>query len=954
MELHNEMALLSVMGIFTEFFSSNNKGVELSRKQPDWDWHSLSDWQREYDCLFRGTDAGRHVNLWASASKEDGVLLNQTTLEVIEFYHAWGYTPVKMEGNPADYIGEQLRFVAYLTAGIIHVTGTGESAEKIMEAREEFTQLFVFDTAVMLYKQVKSCTTFEGYISILENLLKLLVQSEDIPYAWLSGGGSGLFDEVREKGLYPPISNEPEKMIPTAGINNCGGICVIKPIVKEGCMLNISTDSSDNAPQLRACVRGRGYRKTFLNTARLRYPMKRVGARGEGKFERITWEEAIDTIAREWIRIKNSYGPGSRFIMHGTGVTGVMRPENLMKRLMALDGGYLGFYNNYSAACTMVTTPYIYGTMLTGNSPSDLINTKLLILWGDNPAETIMRTERSYYMAALKAKGVRVICIDPRQSQSAVAYADEWVPLRPTTDSALADAMAYVIWTEGLQNQHFMDTYCQGFDEAHMPEGIKYGESYHSYLFGKKDGIVKTPEWGEKITGVPAETIRRIAREYATTKPACLIMGLGPQRHGNGELAVRSTAMLTCLTGNIGIPGGSAAGAGGTVEHDRPMLYHQPANPYPASIPVFLWTKAIERGTEMTVLDDHIEGAAHLDSNIKMIVNLAGNTLLNQHSDINDTMRILKDTSKCEFIVCSDIFMTPSAKYADILLPATSFFEENNIVAPWRGGNYFLKNNKVIEPIFGCRFEWYWMKELAEKLGLYDAFIDKKADVDMWLRDVYEKLRQNEASLPDFETFSEVGGHQFAQPLDYIAFENEIKDPTAHPFATPSGKIEVFSKRLYEMNQLADIPAIPKYVPCPEGPEDSIKEKYPLQLIGWHTRRRTHSIHDNNEWMEEIEMPGLWIHPDDAKNRGIERGHMVEIYNDRGRVRIPAIVTTRIMQGVVAMSQGGWYTPDCEGTDTRGSINILTSAANPTPLAKGNPQHTNLVEVTTGSNMLDQ
>ena len=134
-------------------------------------------------------------------------------------------------------------------------------------------------------------------------------------------------------------------------------------------------------------------------------------------------------------------------------------------------------------------------------------------------------------------------------------------------------------------------------------------------------------------------------------------------------------------------------------------------------------------------------------------------------------------------------------------------------------------------------------------------------------------------------------------------------------------------------------------MPCPEGPEDPLKEKYPLQLIGWHTRRRAHSIHDNNEWQDEVEKPGVWIHPEDAAARGIRDGEMTEVYNDRGCIRIPAVVTQRIRQGVAAISQGGWFTPDKQGVDIRGSINVLTSTAYPTPIAKGNPQHTNLVEI---------
>ena len=984
---------MRVWHCFAEFFACRDKAMKICEGFDDWSHHTRREWELEYDFLFRGMDADRNIPLWASVSKDEQVLQNQTTLEVIRFYHRLGYRPISMEGNPPDYIGEQMRFLAYLTAALMGrisknrkitgpieraeaterseaagITETAETAdaigitdaaetadapgiadaETIQQARADFIRDYVLDTAKMVRDAVSRQTAFTGFVKFLKRLLQALADFEETVQ---SPGGTDeaetVWKAVMENGLYPPIADEPPRTINTAGLNNCGGICVIRPTVSEGCMLDIRSDTSSNHPQIRACVRGRGYRKTFLNPGRLRYPMKRLGKRGSGKFERLSWEEAVDLLADNWKRIKDAYGPGSRYVIYATGVEGILQPRDMAKRLLSLDGGFLDYFNSYSSACVNYTTPYIFGTDICGNSPADMQNTKLLILWGDNPAETIFGPERNYYLSQVKEKGIRIIVIDPRQSQTAVAFADQWIPINPASDSALADAMAYVIWSENLQDQHFMDTYCLGFDEAHMPEEIPEGSrlSYHSYLFGVQDGIEKTPEWAEPITGIPAQVIRSLAREYALAKPACIIPGLGPQRHGNGEQTTKGLCMLACLTGNIGIPGGGAAGNGNVFEHRAPALPGTPVeNPYPGKIPVFLWTKAIEEGVHMTAAEDRVKGMERLESNIKMIVNLAGNTLVNQHSDVNDTIRILGDESKCEFIVTSDIFMTSSARYSDLILPATSVFEGSNIVVPWRGNNYLLRNNQVIAPLFECRFEWEWQKELAKKLGIYEEFVDGKPEVEQWLKESYEELKKEEPGLPEYQVFCEAGGWQFEDPVCYIAFEKEIADPENHPFATPSGKIEIFSKQLYDFHQ-PDIPPIPKYVPCPEGPEDSLREKYPLQLIGWHTRRRCHSIHDNNEWQDEVEMPGLWIHPLDAGRRGIRHGDLVEIWNDRGRVRIPAVVTHRIKAGVVAMSQGGWYTPDKKGTDVRGSINVLTSAKNPTPLAKGNPQHTNLVEV---------
>ena len=922
---------------YASFFASKSQALSIAKFFDDWNQHTNREWSLMYDFLFRGTDPDFLPPLWSSVSLGDQVLLNETTLTVIQYYHRFGYEPVWMEGNPPDYLGEQLAFLSYLAQAAL------------LKPIEDFIQSYTLTTAQMVWTSIRSYPgIYKGYETYLHHLVLLLSDQNlsEILAAQSIQTKSQMERTDCAPSLNPPIPDQKPVVINTGGINNCGGICVIRPTVQENCILNIDTDNSQNSLKLRACARGRGYRKTFLHPGRLRYPMKRIGTRGEGKFERISWEEAVELLTDNWSRIRDAYGPCSRFLLYGTGVTGVFHPGNLLRRLLSLDGGYLDYFNSYSSACVNYMMKYVFGSSQCGNSPADLLNTKLLILWADNTAESIFGTERNYYLAKVKAQNIPVIVIDPRLSQTGVAYGDEWYAPLPSTDAALADAMAYTIWSEGLQDQRFMDKYCIGFDEDHMPEESPKGLSYHTYLFGLTDGIPKTPEWAEAITGIEAERIRRLARRYAAAKPTCILTGLGAQRHGNGEQSAKGICMLSCLTGNVGIPGGGTGGSmAGITEHMHIRLPDPIKNPYPGKIPVFLWTRALEHGIEMTPEQDRLKGVAKLDSNIKMLFSLASNTLINQHSQIHDTIRLLKDETKCEFIVCSDIFMTPSARYADLLLPAASVFESENIVMPWAGGNYLLKNNPVIRPLFDCRFEWEWLKMAAENLGLYERFVNKKPETSQWLRESYELLQKAEPELPDYDVFSRLGGWQYKNPVHSIAFEKQIADPGNHPFPTPSGKIEIFSKRLYDFHNPEEIPAIPKYVPCPEGPRDPLRTRYPLQLIGWHTKTRCHSIHDNNPWQREVEPQGVWIHPDDAKRRQITDGQLVEIWNDRGRVRVPAIVTKRIRQGVAAMAQGGWFTPDENGTDTRGCINVLTSTRHPSPLAKGNPQHTNLVEI---------
>ncbi|HEY3365885.1 MAG TPA: DMSO/selenate family reductase complex A subunit [Symbiobacteriaceae bacterium] len=735
-------------------------------------------------------------------------------------------------------------------------------------------------------------------------------------------------------------------IVPSACAHNCGGRCVLKAHVKNGTITAITTDDEPDtadAPQLRACMRGRSYRTRVYHPDRLKYPMKRVGKRGEGKFERISWDEALTTIAEQLKRVKTKYGHEAMYIPYGTGNAGKLSEGNCMRRLLGLFGGYLGAYNNYSNAANTYGTNYTVGTENTGSSREDLANSRFIILWGFNPAETVFSTNTSYYLRRAKEAGAKIVVIDPRYSDTVVAFADQWIPLRPTTDNALINAIAHVLITEKLVNQAFLDKLALGYDEEHLPEGTPKGSSFKSYILGETDGTPKSPEWAEPITGIPAATIRKLAREYGAVKPAAIVMGYGPQRHAYGEQPSRGLITLQAMTGNIGVAGGST-GAMGWIGYGRsPKMGALPAiNPVKFSIPVFLFTDAIVRGTEMTAADG-VKGGDRLPVNIKLILNLAGNALLNQHADINKTAKTLADESKVEFIVVSEQFLTPSARFADILLPATTWFERNDIATPWAWGDYVLFQNKAIEPLHEAKSAYDWVTLLADKLGLKDKFTEGKTDED-WLRFMVEDARKAWPDFPTYEGFKQRGVYKYKYPAPYVAFKQQVEEPEKFKFPTPSGKIEIYSPALVKLNNPKEIPAIPKYIEAWEGPADPLTAKYPLQCIGWHYKRRCHSIYDNVPWMEEAARQEMWMNPIDATARGISDGDQVKVFNDRGTMVLPVKVTPRIMPGVTAVPQGAWWTPDSQGIDRRGSLNVLTSQR-PTPLAKANPQHTNLVQV---------
>ena len=280
--------------------------------------------------------------------------------------------------------------------------------------------------------------------------------------------------------------------------HNCGGRCLLVAHVEDGVITRLETDDRPDRvsdPQLRACTRGRAYLRRQYHPDRLRHPLRRVGERGEGRFERICWDDALELLAGEIRRVRERYGNGALFVPYGTGGYSQTTGSQTARRLLNLYGGCLGIWNSYSWAAINVATPTVYGTVETGNQRQDWLNAKYILMWSWNPSEMRDGTNSEYFVKLARERGARVVCIDPRLSMSAAALADEWVPIRPGTDAAMMAAMAYVMVNEGLHDADFVRTHCVGFDGTGMPPGHEEAESWSEYLFGKRDGQVKTPGW---------------------------------------------------------------------------------------------------------------------------------------------------------------------------------------------------------------------------------------------------------------------------------------------------------------------------------------------------------------------------------------------------------------------------------------------------------------------------
>ena len=774
--------------------------------------------------------------------------------------------------------------------------------------------------------------------------------------------------------LSPPPSNTDHSSQKTIRVgcpaHNCGGRCLLIAHVENGRITHLDADDRPDslaAPQLRACPRGRAYLRRQYHPDRLLHPLKRVGKRGESRFTQISWDEALDAVAAQMQRVKEKYGSSALFVPYGTGSYNQLNGSHVARRLMNLFGGCLGIYNSYSWAAINAATPTIYGTLVTGNQRQDWLNSRYILMWGWNPAEMRDGTNSDYFVKLARQNGTRVVCIDPRHSLSAAALADEWIPIRPGTDAAMMSAMAYIMLTEKLYDAEFVRAHCVGFDAEQMPVGCDGEESYSDYLLGVRDGVPKAPAWAEAITAVPAETIARIAREYATLKPAVLYQGYGMQRRTYGEQVVRAGCVLAAISGNVGIPGGWASGLGLQAPDGGPLwtVFPLGKNPVKAAIPVFLWTEACLRGKAMTQADGVI-GAPRLDNDIKLIYAVATNCLIDQHADVNRTAEILRDEGKVEFLAVQDNFRTPTARFADIVLPAGTQFETWGVEDGWKYGDEVILQSKLVEPPGECKSDYRICAEIAERLGIGEAYTEGR-DERAWVEWCLDRFRETRfPDLPTLDEFIEQNLGVYAKPVTKpaIAFADFRADPEKHPLDTPSGKIEIFSKQLYDLNRPDEIPPIPKYIQEWEHPFTtentesaeknklknsvnsvrSVVKKYPLQAIGHHTLARVHSTHANNDWLEEAFPQRVFINPLDAEARVIKDGEQVKVFNARGALVLPCRLTPRIMPGVVDIPQGAWWSPDENGLDHGGNVNVLTSQRW-TPFAFGTAQHTIMVQV---------
>ncbi len=701
-----------------------------------------------------------------------------------------------------------------------------------------------------------------------------------------------------EKGVITHIGSDPQPVWPKAG----GEIMALP---------------------LRTCTRGRAYREQVYSPQRILQPMQRVGRRGAGKFRPVSWDEALGRVAENMQRITAKHGPAAIFSGVGAGSQSALNSAFDLQMLLARRGGFSGGWTSPSWEGAHFAMQYTLGLndeapgseYADGADVEDFLNSKLLLLWGWNPAHTHFGTETKYILQRVRESGVPMICIDPVYTDTAALWGSEWLPIRPGSDSAVLMAMAYVILEEGREDKKFVKRLVTGADD------------YHQHLRGGDDGVRKDPRWASALSGIDAGRIADLARQYASTRPANLIAGYAPGRSAFGEQYHRAAIALQALTGNVGRSGGGAAG-------------HMMGKPLRYSTQVQNWWGRFVRDVEIHDADivsiktsrlaSAILGGKNVDpasigsykplpSPIRMLYCVAWN-LLNQLPNVNKTRRALEHL---DFIVVQEQRMTPTARYADILLPACTMLERDDFTWPWRDrGTYLVAQARAIEPCGDSRPDHWIFDRLAKHLKLEP--LRTAGNARQWLDELL--------ALDNHAPFGELvhqGVLRYRRHRPWVAFERNIREPQRYPFNTPGGRIEIASEQLATMDFAAssygaNVPALPTYLENNEGP-NSRQADFPLQLITTKAQNRCHSTFSDNPYLQELSPQVAWIHPDDAAKRKLEDGATVEVWNQRGRLRLLARVTERILPGVIMIHEGACYQPDASGTDLGGNPNLLTS-----------------------------
>lgn len=690
------------------------------------------------------------------------------------------------------------------------------------------------------------------------------------------------------------------------------GICGICP---GGCGVNIelfdgkieSISPLKDHPVGVVCVRGLNAREIIYSEDRLKYPLLRTGERGEGKFERISWDEALQRTADAFQKIKQEYGAEAVMSYFGRGSFDNHLTDLFGARGMAMQGvsGFLfPFGSPNCTGCSSVC--YVsYGVfaslstlgVLMYSTFADLENTDLIVLWGSNPP-TDSPPRRARDIAEAKQRGARVIAIDQMRSKMAQTV-DQWVGIRSGTDGALALGMMNVIINEDLYDKSFVENWTKGFEDLR-----DYVQQF-------------PPDKVEAITRVPKETIAELARAIAKAKGASLVMYTGLEYTNSGVQNIRAALSLWAITGNLDVPGGLVFRPRSPARFPRVSL-DPPEGVKPIGADKYpLFCDVLKAAQFMEAPRAILKGDPYP---VKALMVLGASIL----TSIPNPELMKECFRNLDFMVVFDRFMTGDAMYADIVLPATTNFE--NLGYQKYPGGYCQLRPKIIEPIGEARSSFQFLTQLAVKLGYGHLF---PATEEERLEFAFGK---GPVSLEELKAHPE-GVEYDAGRMEYRKYEKGLLRSDGKPgFRTPSGKVELVSS----MMEKYGYEGLPVYVEPQEGPLGSpdLYEHYPLILnTGARLQSAFRSQHLNIPGLLKIQpKPQVLIHPVDADARGISEGDRVWVESPRGKVGVRARVTEDVMTGQVEVNVGGGSPIQAEEW-REANANLITDFENRDPVS---------------------
>ena len=675
-------------------------------------------------------------------------------------------------------------------------------------------------------------------------------------------------------------------------------------------------------------------RKSYLDN-----PLQPAKGRGEDTYVQVSWEQALKLIYEQHDRIRKANGPSAIFAgSYGWRSSGVLhKAQTLLQRYMNLAGGYSGHSGDYSTGAAQVIMPHVVGSVEVYEQqtswPLILENSQVVVLWGMNPLNTLKIAWSSTdeqgleYFHQLKKSGKPVIAIDPIRSETIEFFGDNatWIAPNMGTDVALMLGIAHTLMTQGKHDKVFLEKYTTGYPQ------------FEEYLTGKSDNTPKSAAWAAEITGVPEAQIVKLAELMAANR-TMLMAGWGMQRQQFGEQKHWMIVTLAAMLGQIGTPGGGFglsyhfANGGNPTRRSAVLSSMQGSLPGGCDavdkIPVARIVEALEN-----------PGGAYQHNGMNRhfpdirFIWWAGGANFTHHQDTN---RLIRAWQKPELVVISECFWTAAAKHADIVLPATTSFERNDLTMTGDYSNQHLVPMKqVVPPRYEARNDFDVFAELSERWekGGYARFTEGKSQLQ-WLETFYNVARQRGASqqveLPPFAEFWQAN-QLIEMPENpdserFIRFADFCRDPLAHPLKTASGKIEIFSQRIADYGY-PDCPGHPMWLEPDEWQGNAEPEQ--LQVLSAHPAHRLHSQLNYSSLRELYAVANrepVTIHPDDAQERGIQDGDTVRLWNARGQILAGAVISEGIKPGVICIHEGAWPDLDltADGICKNGAVNVLT------------------------------